>query len=111
MVAIEIGVLVLAIVGLLFFRQILGSIKLLAMNAVGGIIVLLIAEWIGFGIELTPLTVAITAIAGIPGALLILLLAYGGFAFTPEAGAGSVFVEQATEFLDRIINEMQEFTG
>jgi uncharacterized membrane protein len=88
--AIAIGAVVLAIGGLLFARQILSSVKMLAANAVGGIITLIVASWFGFGVSISTVTLAITALAGIPGALLVVLLAHGGVAFVPpgtgEAG-------------------------
>lgn len=77
---------VVAILGVVFAGQILGSIRLLVGNAAGGLVVLLFAGWVGFGVTITPLTVVITAIAGVPGAVLILLLSFGGVAFVPPAG-------------------------
>jgi uncharacterized membrane protein YgaE (UPF0421/DUF939 family) len=76
--AIAIGAVVLAIGGLLFARQILSSIKMLVANAVGGIIALIVASWFGFGVSISTVTLSITALAGIPGALLVVLLAHGG---------------------------------
>lgn len=110
--AIEVGVLLLAVVGLIFARQILSSIKMLAMNAVTGILTLMIASWFGFGITVTPLTLAITALAGIPGAILVLLLSFGGVAFAPPGTgeAGQILADQASQNLDQLIQQLGEFT-
>jgi len=109
--AIEIGAIGFALLLLLFGQRILGSLRALAANAVGGVATLLAASWFGFGVVLSPVTLAITALAGIPGAILVLLLAYGGVAFIPpEAGeAGSIFVDRALHNLDRLIEDASEF--
>lgn len=94
---IEIGVVVLAIIGLLFARRILSSIKILALNAIGGLVVLLIANWFGFGVPLTPLVVVVIVLAGIPGAILLVLLSYGGFAFVPTGDSGQLLSDLFTD--------------
>ncbi|EMA48957.1 pro-sigmaK processing inhibitor BofA family protein [Halococcus thailandensis] len=101
-VPVELGVLILAIVGLIFLKRIIGSLRALAANAVGGIATLLIANWLGFGIHLTPLTIGIAIIAGIPGALLVVLLSIGGIAFaSPEAES---IGQMVANFLGDLLN-------
>ncbi|EMA43584.1 MULTISPECIES: pro-sigmaK processing inhibitor BofA family protein [Halococcus] len=104
------GVLAIAVVALVFARQILGSLKMLAANAVGGVLTIMVASWFGFGVALTPTTLLITALAGVPGAILVLLLAYGGVAFVPPGAgeAGSILVDQAAQNLDRLLSAFGE---
>jgi hypothetical protein len=108
---IAIGAVVLAFGGLLFARQLLSSIKMLVANAVGGIITLVVASWFGFGISISAVTLAITALAGIPGALLVVLLAHGGFAFVPPGAeeSGGILAGQAAENLQQLLDRFQEF--
>ena len=109
---VEIGVVILAVGGLLFARQILGSLKMLAANAVGGIITLIVASWFGFGVSISGVTLAITALAGVPGALLVVLLAYGGFAFVPPGAGetGGILAGQAAENFQQLLDGFREFT-
>ena len=101
-VPVELGVLILAIVGLIFLKRIIGSLRALAANAVGGIATLLIANCLGVGIHLTPLTIGIAIIAGIPGALLVVLLSIGGIAFaSPEAES---IGQMVANFLGDLLN-------
>ncbi len=81
----EIGLLVVALALLFGAYRIIRAIKPLIVNAVVGVIVLLIASAIGFGVEITPVAVLICAVGGIPGAILVLLLAYTGIAFAGMA--------------------------
>ncbi len=46
----------------------------LLINAILGIIILLIANFIGIGVPIDWITVLISAIAGIPGAIIVILL-------------------------------------
>ncbi|RJT04689.1 pro-sigmaK processing inhibitor BofA family protein [Halococcus sp. IIIV-5B] len=100
-----IGLIVLAVVAVVFASQILGSIRMLVGNAIGGIIILLLANWIGFTVEITPLTLIITALAGVPGAILILLLSFGGIAFVPPGGhaPGQALVDVMVHNLQQIV--------
>lgn len=110
---IAIGAIVLAVGGLLFARLILSSVRMLVANAVGGIITLIVASWFGFGVSISAVTLAITAIAGILGALLIVLLAHGGMAFVPPrtSEAGGILAEQAAENLQGLLDTFREFAG
>jgi hypothetical protein len=46
---------------------------------------LVVASFLGIGVEITPIAVLICAVGGIPGALLVILLAYLGVAFAGMA--------------------------
>lgn len=104
----ELGVLLLAVVGLFFARRLLSSIKVLAMNAVGGVLALFVANWFGLGISLTPLTLIVTALAGIPGAILIILLSYGGIGFVPSEEGSQFLIEQGTSLLKQGVNLFEQ---
>jgi hypothetical protein len=73
-----IGLLVVAILVLivLYLLVKLGARygKYLAVNSILGIIVLLLANFIGLPVPINLITIIICALAGIPGALLVILL-------------------------------------
>jgi len=77
----EIGLLVVALAVLFGVYTLLKAIKPLVVNAIVGVIVLVIASFLGIGVEITPIAVLICAVAGIPGAILVIVLAYAGVAF------------------------------
>ncbi len=64
---------------------IIKTVKPFIVNAVVGVIVLVIASFLGIGVEITPIAVIICAVGGVPGALLVVLLAYLGIAFAGMA--------------------------
>lgn len=78
---IEIGLLLLVLALLFGAYTIIKAVKPFIVNAIVGVIILLIASWLGFGVEITLLAVLICAVGGIPGAILVLLLAYLDIAF------------------------------
>lgn len=57
------------------------SLRALAVNAVVGLVVLFIANAVGLGVQISILTLLVCAILGIPGALLVILLALLDVAF------------------------------
>ena len=81
----EIGLLV-GVLALLFGAYaVIKTVKPFIVNAVVGVIVLVIASFLGIGVEITPVAILVCAIGGIPGALLVILLAYLGGAFAGMA--------------------------
>lgn len=78
---IEIGLLALAAVGLLVAYGLLKRVKGLAVNAIVGVIVLVVANLLGLGVEISLVAVAICALAGVPGAILVVLLSLLDVAF------------------------------
>ena len=81
----EIGLLVAAIALLFGAYTIIKAVKPFVVNAVVGVIVLIVASFLGVGVEITPIAVLICAVAGVPGAILVVLLAYTGVAFAGMA--------------------------
>jgi hypothetical protein len=51
------------------------SLRALLVNAIVGLIILVVANAIGLGVEISILTLLICAILGVPGAILVILLA------------------------------------
>jgi len=78
----EISVLILAIIVAVVLYKILKTTTSLAINAVLGVLVLIVAKFIlGLEIAITWITVLVCAIGGIFGALIIILLNYLKIAF------------------------------
>ncbi|MFZ0010983.1 MAG: pro-sigmaK processing inhibitor BofA family protein [Halobacteriota archaeon] len=55
------------------------TIRYLVVNSILGLIVLALAKFLGLAVPINLITVIICALAGIPGALLVLLLFVLGF--------------------------------
>ncbi|MFB6095393.1 MAG: pro-sigmaK processing inhibitor BofA family protein [Halodesulfurarchaeum sp.] len=87
---IELGLLVAValVVGLAYL--LLRALKPFIVNAVLGLVVLLVAGLLGFEVAVTPIVVLLVAVGGIPGALLVLLLAHVGFLFGPPAALAAL---------------------
>lgn len=81
MVAFELAVLVIALIGFVLAVHFRRSIRALAVNAIVGLVVLWIGQLVGIGVQITLLAVLVCAIAGLPGAILVLILAYLDIAF------------------------------
>lgn len=79
----ELGALVVVLAFLLGGYRIINAVKPFIVNTVVGLLALLLAAAFGFGVEITPIVLLIVAIGGVPGAILVVLLAYLGFAFAP----------------------------
>ncbi|MGZ4902861.1 MAG: pro-sigmaK processing inhibitor BofA family protein [Halobacteriota archaeon] len=54
-------------------------VRYLVVNSILGLIVLALAKFLGLAVPINLITVIICALAGIPGALLVLLLSVLGF--------------------------------
>ncbi|MDR5656048.1 pro-sigmaK processing inhibitor BofA family protein [Halodesulfurarchaeum sp. HSR-GB] len=88
---IELGLLLAVAVAVIAAYLVLRALKPFIINAVLGLLVLLVAGVLGFEVAITPIVVLVVAIGGIPGAILVLLLAYFGILFGPAA-AGLAFL-------------------
>lgn len=69
---------VLGLTAIILFGKVLDTVKALVVNTIGGLIVLFGANTIGITIAYTPFTLAIAAIAGVPGGVLMVLLSILG---------------------------------
>lgn len=77
----ELGLLLVVLALLVGAYRIIRAVKPFVVNAVVGVVVLLIASWLGLGVQITPIAVLICAVGGVPGALLVVALAYLDVAF------------------------------
>jgi len=79
---IELIVLLLAIVIVIILYKIFKATTKLVINSILGIIMLFLTNYViglcefGFSIEINIITVLLCAIAGIPGLILVIILAY-----------------------------------
>jgi hypothetical protein len=78
----EIFILLIAIIVAVILFKVLKTATKMAVNAVLGLLVLIIANiLLGLDIAYTWIVILVCAIAGIVGALLIIILSYLGIAF------------------------------
>ena len=78
---IEIALLILVLALLFGAFRIIKTVKPLIVNAIVGVIILVIANFAGLGVSITPIAVLVCAVGGVPGAILVVLLAYLEIAF------------------------------
>lgn len=57
------------------------SLRTLLYNAIVGLVILVLANVIGLGVEVSIITLLICAVLGVPGALLVIVLALLDIAF------------------------------
>ena len=57
------------------------SLRALAINAVVGLVILFAANVLGLGVQISIITLLVCAILGVPGAILVILLAVFDIAF------------------------------
>ncbi|WP_292467905.1 pro-sigmaK processing inhibitor BofA family protein [Methanolobus sp.] len=78
----EIVILIVAIIAAFLLWKVLKTVKNMVINTIAGLIVLVIANLV-FGLEIAYswVVILVCAIAGIVGALLIIVLNYLGIAF------------------------------
>jgi hypothetical protein len=77
----EIALLALALALLFGAYRIIQTVRPLVVNAIVGVIILLIANFVGLGVQITPIAVLVCAVGGVPGAVLVILLAFLNIAF------------------------------
>lgn len=91
MTGIEIGLLALVVLALAAVYLTMKVIKPLVYNAILGLVLLAVINFLNVPlvpeVELSLLAIAIIALAGVPGVVLLLLLSAFGVAFVPEAAA------------------------
>ena len=79
--ATEIGLLILALALLFGAYRIINTIKPLIINAIVGVIVLVVANVAGLGVTISAVAVLVCAVGGLPGAVLVILLSVLDIAF------------------------------
>lgn len=80
---VELALLALVVIVLLGVHRVIHTVRPLIVNAVVGLVVLWLASVVGFGIVISPVVVLVVALGGVPGAVLVLLLAYLDVMFQP----------------------------
>ncbi|ELY64890.1 pro-sigmaK processing inhibitor BofA family protein [Natrinema versiforme] len=84
MTGLEILLVVIVLVLVLAAAQFVRAVSPFIINAVVGLVVLYVAQVVfGLGIVVTPIVIAIVAIGGVPGSVLVLALSLFGVAFVP----------------------------
>jgi hypothetical protein len=71
---VEVGLLALAVIAVIVGYRILKNATALVVNAIVGVLVLALANFLGLGVQISPVAVLVCAVAGIPGAVLVILL-------------------------------------
>lgn len=79
----QIALLAIVLVALFGVYKILKTVKPLVINAVLGLVVIGVAGFFGFGVQITPVLVLLVAFGGIPAALLAIVLAEFDVVFEP----------------------------
>ena len=79
----EIGLALLVLAALFGAYRVIRAVKPFIVNAVVGLVVILLAQALGADVAVTPLALLIVAVGGLPGAILVVLLAMLGIAFAP----------------------------
>jgi hypothetical protein len=89
--ALETGVLLAVLVALFGAARLMRAIRPFVVNAVVGLIVFLIAGWLGVDVAVDWVALLVVALGGLPGAVLVVLLAVLDVAFVPAAVGAGVF--------------------
>ena len=71
---VEVGLLALAVIAVIVGYRILKNATALVVNAIVGVLVLALANFLGLGVQISPVAVLVCAVAGILGAVLVILL-------------------------------------
>jgi hypothetical protein len=82
----EIALLVVVLALLFGAYRVIKAVKPFVVNAVVGVVILLGASFLGLGVEITPVAVLVCAVGGVPGAVLVVILAYVDVAFAGMVG-------------------------
>ncbi|RQG95189.1 pro-sigmaK processing inhibitor BofA family protein [Natrarchaeobius chitinivorans] len=80
----EILLVVLVLAAVLGASTLVETVRPLIVNAVVGLLVLFLAQTVfGLPVAVTPVALAVVAIGGIPGSILVIMLSLFGVAFVP----------------------------
>ena len=90
---IELQLALLAVVLVVLFGvyRVIKAVKPLIVNALVGLVIILLAGVVGFGVEITPVLILLVAFGGVPAALLAIILAQLGYVFEPALLAPFLF--------------------
>lgn len=79
----EIALVLLVLVALFGAYRVIRAVKPFIVNAVVGLVAILLAQALGAEVAVSPLVLLVVAVGGLPGAILVVLLATLGVAFAP----------------------------
>jgi hypothetical protein len=79
----QIALLVVVLIILFGVFKMMKTIKPLVINAVLGLVVILLAGIVGFGVKINVVLILLVAFGGVPAALLAIILAQLGVVFEP----------------------------
>ncbi|WP_247003724.1 pro-sigmaK processing inhibitor BofA family protein [Halosolutus gelatinilyticus] len=80
----EILLVVLVLAALLGASTIVETVRPFIVNTAVGLLVLFLAQAVfGLSVAVTPIAIVIVALGGVPGAILVIMLALFGVAFVP----------------------------
>jgi len=84
MTGLEVLLLILVLLLVLAAAQLVAIARPFIVNAVGGLVVLYLAQVVfGVTVAVSPLTIGVVAVGGVPGSILVLALSLFGIAFVP----------------------------
>jgi hypothetical protein len=82
-IELQIALLVVVLIILFGVFKMMKTIKPLVINAVLGLVVILLAGIVGFGVKINVVLILLVAFGGVPAALLAIILAQSGVVFEP----------------------------
>jgi hypothetical protein len=81
--AVELGAIAVVLVALLLFARLLSVVRPLLVNTVVGLVTFVLASLLGAEVAVSGFTIALIALGGLPGALVVILLSALDVAFVP----------------------------
>lgn len=80
---VELGAIAATLVLFLLFARLVRAVKPLLVNTVVGLATFLLASALGVEVAVNAFALALVALGGLPGALVVILLSFLGVAFVP----------------------------
>jgi len=80
---VELGALAVVLVSMLLLARLIRAVRPLLVNTLLGLGVFLLASVLGVDVAVNAFALALVALGGVPGALVVILLSYFDVAFVP----------------------------
>ena len=80
---VELGALAVVLVSMLLLARLIRAVRPLLVNTLVGLGVFLLASVLGVDVAVNAFALALVALGGVPGALVVILLSFFGVAFVP----------------------------
>ncbi|PSP72237.1 hypothetical protein BRC86_12895 [Halobacteriales archaeon QS_3_64_16] len=81
--AVELGAIAVVLLALLLFARLLSVVRPLLVNTVVGLLAFVLASLLGVEVAVSAFVIALVALGGLPGALVVILLSALDVAFVP----------------------------